>query len=224
LLLCVGAAEDGHGTARIFANWLILILPFAAYGFSLLYGVRLLLVRAVGAIVLLYFAALPLVTRDRLSAQHLEILENDRFNALLADLPNDVDRIIVPDDETMWRRHHSTLEVYRKYEAILWGRRDPRQIRLIPLTRYLESADEKGCASGRCLFFFGLPCMEGLMFPETTKQCAELLRTHRTSPLEESTVVAAPFVSCSIYVGVLAEQICDPATQPQRFVTYRVED
>jgi hypothetical protein len=223
LVLCVRAAEDGHGTARIFTNWLILVLPSTAYGLALLYGARPIVLRAAAVVALVYLGALPLVTHQRLAARHLEMHENDRFRALLDNLPSGVDRIIVPDDEVMWRRHRSTLEVYRKYQAILWGTDKWKEVRLVPLTDYLDTPAAERCLPGRCLFFSGLPCMDGLMFPETRKQCAELLRTHRASLLEETTVVAAPFAACSIYVGDLAEQLCVPATAPRRFATYRLE-
>lgn len=223
-LLCIGAAEDGHGTARIFTTWLILILPFAAYGFSLLCMTRLIVVRTVAAIAVLYFGLLPIATHHRLATQYLEVLENDRFNALLANLPPGVDKIVVPDDEIMWRRSHSTFEVYRKYQAILWGRpSEARRVQLIPLTDFLDSAEKERCQPNGCLFFFGLPCMEHLMFPETRAQCAELLRTQRTSVLDTTEAVAAPFVSCSVYVGTLAEQLCKPAILPHRFASYRIE-
>jgi hypothetical protein len=42
--------------------------------------------------------------------------------------------------------------------------------------------------------------------------------------LEETTVVAAPFVDCAIYVGRLREQFCAPVMRPQRFAVYRIED
>jgi hypothetical protein len=221
-LLCVGSAEDGHGCARIFANWLILLLPIAAYGFSLLLQARYVVVRAAGAAALLYFASLPVITRDLLAAQHLEILENDRFKNMLADLPPGIERIIVPDDELMLRKHHSTLEIYRKYEAIFWySAARQRGVQLVSLTNYLAGGE--ACARDTCLFFAGLPCMDGLAFPETRAQCEEILRSRLTSSVERATVTAGPFVSCSIYTGRLHEQICAPATQPREMVVYRIE-
>src|SRR5439155_8167415 len=38
--LCILGSADGHGAARIYANWLILILPFAGYGLALMLGGR----------------------------------------------------------------------------------------------------------------------------------------------------------------------------------------
>jgi hypothetical protein len=221
-LLCVGSAEDGHGCARIFANWLILLLPITAYGFSLLLEARYIVMRAVGAAALLYFASLPVLTRDLLATQHLEILENHRFKNMLADLPPGVERIIVPDDELMLREHHSTLEIYRKYEAIFWYS-SARQsgIELVSLTDYLARGES--CARHACLFFAGLPCMDGLAFPETRAQCEEVLRTRSTSVLERTAVTAGPFLACSIYTGPLKERICAPATEPREMVVYRIE-
>lgn len=223
-LLCVTTAGDGHGAARIFANWLILLLPIAGYGFSLLAGAPRLVPRLAAALALLYFAALPVVLHDRLAAQYLEILENDRFKSILATLPRGVERLIVPDDERMWREERKTIEFFRKYQAIHWGAAPAGQgVTLVALTDYLAATGREGCGPDACLFFSGVPCMEGIAHPATREQCDELLRRRRTSVVDETTVVAAPFVACSIYVGKMERELCEPATRPRRFVLYRIE-
>jgi hypothetical protein len=224
-LLCIFTVEDGHGAARIYANWLILILPLAGYGISLLWNAPQRLAPPFAVLALICFAVLPLAARDRFTTQYLEIVEHERFNGLLSALPAGVRRIIVPDDELMWRRYHSTLELFRKYAAILYGRPEVgRHVQLIALTDYLENPKAADCANGACLFFFGVPCMDQAMYPVTADQCATLLREQRTSLLSETTLVAAPFVSCSIYVGELKRRFCDPATAARSFRVYRIEN
>jgi len=221
---CVLTVEDGHGAARIYANWLLLVLPFAGYGLSLMWSAPHWTARFVAAAVLAYLAALPIVTADRLTTPYLEIIENDRFKALLAAPPPDVERIVVPDDELMWRQYHSTLEVYRKYEAI-FATRPPasRGLQLVRLTDYLAEPQRSGCSGGSCIFFFGIPCMDQDMYAVTRGQCETLLREHRASLLSETTVVAAPFVACSIYTGELRRELCDPATKARVFKVYRLD-
>ena len=58
----------------------------------------------------------------------------------------------------------------------------------------------------------------------SSAQCQELLRTHATSIVDQTSVVAAPFVDCGIYTGTLREQLCDPAIKLRRFVVYQVEE
>jgi len=205
-------------------NWLLLVLPFAGYGLSLMWSAPHWTARFVAAAVLAYLAALPIVTADRLTTPYLEIIENDRFKALLAAPPPDVERIVVPDDELMWRQYHSTLEVYRKYEAI-FATRPPasRGLQLVRLTDYLAEPQRSGCSGGSCIFFFGIPCMDQDMYAVTQGQCETLLREHRASLLSETTVVAAPFVACSIYTGELRRELCDPATKARVFKVYRLD-
>jgi hypothetical protein len=224
LALCTVTVEDGHGAARIFANWLILILPCAAYGLSLMLGAPLRAVRFLAVLALVYLAALPVLTGDRLTAQHAEIIENDRFRALLDSPPPGTDRIIVPDDELMWRQYHTTLEVYRKYAAILAGLPQAAQrLQLMKLTDYLSDPRSAACAAGRCVFFFGLPCMEQPIYAVTRQQCETMLRSRRMTVVDDTEVVAGPFVACSIYSGGWKRRFCDPATAPRSFRVYRIE-
>jgi hypothetical protein len=224
-ILCGLTVEDGHSAARIYANWLILILPAAGYGLSLMWSAPRPASRVVAGIVLLYVGWLPVDLRERLTTPYLEIVEHDRFEALLTALPPGVERIIVPDDELMWRRYHSTLEVYRKYAAIFSTRpATGRDVQLVPLTEYLDNPRRTSCAGGACVFFAGIPCMDEEMYAVTRGQCEELLGTHRTSLLDETSFVAAPFVACSIYIGELKRQLCDPATSARSFKVYRIEE
>ena len=217
--------ESGHGAARVYANWLVLLLPFSGYGFSLMMTAPQYVAKVAGGAALLALAAQPVLMRDRVVAQHVEIIEHDRFKELLRTAPPDVQSIIVPDDDLMRRAYHSTIEVYQKYAAIFAATPEAAgRMRLVGLTEYLEHPQQVGCAPRGCVFFFGLPCMEPDLSPFTSAQCQDLLRTHRTSVLNEVTVIAAPFIDCSIYSGTLREQRCDPATTPQRFTVYRIEE
>lgn len=222
--LCVATAEDGHGAARIYANWLILIIPAAGYGLALLLEARRAGVRAAGALALLSLVALPVAARGRLGQQYLEILEHHSFVALLAALPAGVERIIVPDDEEMRRRVHSTMELHRKYEAILAAAPAGRgRVELLRLSDVLDNPAAANCGGGACLFFRGLPCMDRRYWL-TREQCARFMAARRMSPVSHTEVVAAPFVACSIYTGADRVRWCDPATRPRRFTVYRLGD
>jgi hypothetical protein len=221
--LCVFTAEDGHGAARIYANWLVLILPLAGYGIARLLQSPRVLARAPAALALLCLASLPAIVRERLGTQYLEILEHERFAALLSTLPAEVERIIVPDDELMRRQVHSTLELYRKYAAIVVSRPDAAaRFELVQLTDYLDNP-QPGCVRGRCVFFHGLPCLDERYWL-ARDQCEQLLRERRTSELNETTVVAAPFVACSIYTGTLERELCDPATLERRLAVHWIDE
>jgi hypothetical protein len=224
-VLTVLTIDSGHSAARVYANWLILILPLVAYGFSLMLSAPGWLAKAIAALALLALGAQPMLMRDRLETQYLEILENDRFKSWLAIPHPGAISLIVPDDELLRRQAHSTLEVFNKYVMIRAASADAARLpRLVELTEYLEHPQETSCTHGACLFFFGLPCTEGKMYPLASEQCQELLRRHRTSVLEETTVVAAPFAKCSIYTGALWKQLCDPAIKPRRFALYRIDE
>ena len=97
-------------------------------------------------------------------------------------------------------------------------------MRLVGLIAYLEHPQQASCTPGACVFFFGQPCLEPEVYRVTSGQCQELLRTHRTSVLDETTVTAAPFLDCSIYTGTLRERLCDPATKPRRFTVHWIEE
>jgi len=224
-VLLSALTDTGHSAARVYANWLILILPCAGYGFSLMLSAPQRLAKTVAAAALVYHGLQPVLVRDRLAARHLEMLEHERFAAVLRSLPPDVRWIIVPDDELIWRRSRSTLELYTKYAMILEGTADAARRRvLVGLTEFLEQPKPTMCTPGTCVFFFGLPCMEPDTYPVSSAQCQELLRTHATSIVDQTSVVAAPFVDCGIYTGTLREQLCDPAIKLRRFVVYQVEE
>jgi hypothetical protein len=217
--------DSGHSAARIYANWLILILPLSGYGFSRMLDRPGRSAKAVAAVALCSLASQPVIFRDRLAAQYLDIVEHERFRALLTSLPPSVRWVIVPDDDVMSRQPHSTFEAYQKYAMILEGRPEvARRILLVGLTEYLEHPQPARCPPGACVFFFGLPCMEPNVYRFARGECEELLHTHAASVLDETTVVTAPFVDCSIYAGTLREQLCDPVTTPQRFTVYWIEE
>jgi hypothetical protein len=224
VLLPALTTDSGHHAARVYANWLILILPVAGYGFSRMLTARKPIAPMVAALALVYLGVQPITARDLLAARYLDIVEHERFKALVTTLPAGVTSIVVPDDEVMARRDHATLEVFNKYAMITESvPNEARSIGLVRLTDYLEQPQRTSCVPGACAFFYGLPCMEPDMYPVTGEQCRELLRTHRTSILEEATVVGASFTHCSIYTGRLRRLLCDPAVQPRQFVVYRIE-
>lgn len=222
--LAVWTTDNGHGAARIFANALILILPLSAYGLTLLAASRWHLFRVLGLGCLAGLLAMPLIHHAPLSTRYLEIIENDRFNALLARLPNGVRWIIVPDDELLRRVAGSTLEVMHKYAVILAARPAAAQVTLVGLTEYLEQWRPEDCAGGACVFFQGLPCLEPDLYPFTAAQCDELLTTRSLWVFDDSPLLAAPFVHCSIYTGRLRRHLCDPATRLRHFTVYGLAD
>ena len=223
--LVVLTADRGEHAARVYANSLLLVLAFSGYGFSVLLTEAGWLGKVVGGACVLWLAAQPFLFRDCLSTQYLEFVENDYFRSLWRTLPGDVRWMVVPDDDLMSRRSHTSLETLTKYAMIRAGTvPGAHAARVVGITTLLERPDQIDCSRGGCVFFFGLPCMEPDLYPWAGSQCQELLRTHRTSVLDETTRVAAPFVDCSIYIGTQRQQLCDPATKPRRFAVYRIED
>jgi len=219
------AGGSGHGAARVFTSWLILILPFSAYGISLMSSARSKFVRLVAAAFVVYFAAQPMILRQRLASRYLEVREHEFFGAALAAMPPRVELVIVPDDELLRRETHSTIELFHKYEMIRAALPDAaRRPRLVGLTDYLEHPERTACAPGRCLFFSGLPCLEQDVYPFAREQCREIERSRAGPMLYESTQRAAPFLDCSIYVGALAARYCRPATRRQHLAFYWIED
>ncbi len=218
------ASESGHGASRVFASWLILLIPLAAFGPARWLAGPSRAMRLAGALVLLSFAALPVIGWGRLTARHLEILEHEFFRAQLAALPAGVTRVIVPDDEILRRRTGSTIELDVKYAFTLAGMPDVRErLQLIKLTQQLENDGLEPCTAGRCVFFFGLPCLEQRVYPYSREQCEALLAKYVTSLFAEREVEAAPFMDCSIYIGEQHRRICEPAVQHRRFAFYSIE-
>jgi hypothetical protein len=224
LALATSSQSDAHGLARVFTTWLVLILPVTAHGFAAMLRAPSRPLNVVAGAVLLLLVVQPFLVRDRLASRHLEILEHDRFRALVAHLPSGVTTLVVPDDELFRRRHGSTFEVLRKYAMIADGGASlGARPRLVGLTEALEHPERAGCEPGACAFFFGVPCFEQDVYFYTADQCRELLRKHRTSVVDEASVRAAPFARCSIYAGRLHDEVCAPATREQRFVLYRLD-
>jgi hypothetical protein len=223
LSLAAFTTDTGHHAARVFSSWLPPILVGSGLGFAILWSELGRAGKMIAALALAYLAALPLLTRERLTTRYLEIEEHDRFAKLLRDLPGGTTTVIVPDDDQMNVRYHSTFETFTKYAMIRDGIGADR-VALVGISDYLLRPEATDCRGGKCLFFAGLPCEKQEIFPFVPAQCTELLRAHRTSILDEKTVFSAPFVSCSIYVGSAANARCAPATHPWTFTTYRIED
>ncbi len=216
-------SESGHGASRVFASWLVLLIPLASFALTRLLGSERLLPRLAGWAGLAYFALQPLVVSDRLTTQHIEILEHEFYRSQLASLPAAVTHIIVPDDVLLRRRTHSTIELQNKYAMTLAGVRElGGRVKLVNLTAFLEGGHTEVCAQGRCAFFYGLPCLEQRVYPYTREQCMRLLAEREVSVLAQREVIAAPFMDCSIYVGEMRRRICEPATRRQRFVMYQI--
>lgn len=217
-------AESGHGAARVFASWLILIIPFAAYGLTSALGAGSLSLRMLGAFVLFCLTVQPLLFGEVFAPVHLEMQEHAFFKDAVLALPDGVDTIVVPDDELLRRDSKSTVELHNKYSMTLAGMGDPAtNIRLVRLTDYLEGGASL-CRPGACAFFFGLPCTRQRVYPFTRAQCREMRRIHHWTPVLERVVRGAPFVSCSVYVGHLREKLCVPETGLRMFGLYLMTD
>src|SRR5262249_37300870 len=146
-------------------NWLLLIFAFAGYGFSLLMEGGWLGKMVAGTFIL-WLVAQPIVLRDALTAQYLEIAENDYFRSLWLTLPPDVRWVVVPDDELMSRISHTALETLTQYGMIRAGRgAGTGDAQVVGITAFLEHPDRVDCSNGQCAFFFGLPCMEQTVYP-----------------------------------------------------------
>jgi hypothetical protein len=226
-LVALGLAflvDTGHGAARVYAGWLILILPVSAYGFSLMLAAPEIAAKLVAAMALLHLAVQPISSYERLADRHLEMRDNDFFREVLAHLPPGVEQIVVPDDEILRRHSHSTNEVFQKYAMILAGYRElaPRP-RLVSLTQFVEQPEPGRCAGGECVFFFGLPCLEQRVYPYAREQCQAVLATHRATLLRETSMAAAPFLDCAIYTGAQYRRFCRPGVKSQSMAAYRIE-
>lgn len=219
--LAVLTGDTGHSAARAYANWLVLLLPFSAYGFVWLWR-SAPIGRAVAAIAVACLALQPWWLHRQLATQYLEMLEHQQFKALLEGLPPGVQTIVVPDDDLLRRQAHTTLEVMQKYAMIRAATPPAHAVRLIGLTQYLEDPQSADCAPDRCGFFFGLPCMEQDVYPFTKDECADLLATHAAALLHDATVVAAPFVDCAVAAGSVRRQRCDPTMRERHFAIYRL--
>jgi len=212
----------GHHAARVYASWLILILPIAAYGITLLLAAPSPVAKVVAVVALMSSVVHPFVVRETLAARYLEVIEHEIFQALLIDLPAGVRWIVVPDDQS--DTGQPTLEVLNKYQMILGAHAEVvGDVRLLPLSEALEPTNDGRCSSGACLFFAGLPCLGADVEPFSGDRCDELLRTRRTSIVHRREVVAAPFAKCSIYSGSWRRLLCEPALIPRHLVVYRIE-
>jgi len=217
-------AESGHGAARVFASWLILIVPFAAYGLTRLLQAGAPPLRMIGAFVLFCLAVQPLLFGEVFGSVHLEMQEHAFFKDAVLALPAGVETLVVPDDELLRRESNSTVELQNKYSMTLAGMGVPTtDLRLVRLTDYLEGAAPL-CRPGACAFFFGLPCTQQLVYPFTRAQCLEMRRTHHWTPVLERVAHGAPFVSCSVYVGHLRNKLCAPEARSRKFGLYLITE
>jgi len=215
-------AESGHGTARVFCTWLVLLLPFAGDGLAALLGAVNPLLRLLGAAAVSYLAAQPLLLREPLTAQYLEMREHVAFRAGLRRLPASVRRVIVPDDEVQRRRAHSTVELSRKYALTVAGAGMAGRVDVVGLSDFLENPTRFDCDGGACAFFFGLPCLEQAVYPYAPPQCAQMLRERNLSEWERTAARGAPFLGCAVYAGETRAELCDPTVLAGSFIWYGV--
>lgn len=216
-------AESGHGAARVFTSWLILVLPLSAYGLTRMMAAPRRLVRGVAAATLFCLAVQPLLFAQSLASVYLEMREHEFFKRAVHSLPGDVDALVVPDDELLRRETNSTVELQNKYSMTLAGMAGAAErVRLVRLTDYLERPEQTPCRPGSCAFLFGLPCVPQQVYPFTENQCRSMVQTHRLESLLEQRLDSAPFLSCGIYVGRMREQRCRPTIMPRTFALYRI--
>ncbi len=219
-------SESGHGAVRVYSTWLVLILPIAAYGYSLVLDSEWRLPRWIGGAAVALLLAQPIVTGNALGTRYLEIREHDFFRLQVAQLPATVERLIVPDDMLMRRRYHSTVELYNKYSMTLAGVPEiAGRITVVELTTILEDeTPEKTCRPGTCAFFRGLPCAQQNVYRLTPEQCDALQKTTELQPLHEQTIESAPFRDCAVYVGEQRRELCEPAVRDTTFGIYLIRD
>ncbi len=210
-----------HHLARTYSNQVLPLSLIAGYGLALLWESpwRALHVIPVGCV--LWAAALPLLFWPTLHERHLETAEHDFFRAAMASLPAGIDRVIVPDDDALFRETHSTIEAMNKYHMIA-AAAGAGGIELLGMTRFLEHRADIDCHRGNCLFFRGVPCLDLPYYRFAAATCAQLTATLVAPPLREEAVVAGSFLDCSIYRGAARQQMCEPARRPRQLAFYRI--
>lgn len=231
LLPVVGLAIglEGHdysigfvGLARPYVNLLLPILLVAAYGLALLWTSPWRVLRLPVLACLGWAAFLPVLFWPNLSGRYVEVAEHDFLTeALREELPAEIDRLIVPDDELLFRESHSSIELLQKYRMITYAATGGR-VRLIGATEASENPQVAECGRGNCLFFAGLPCSRIRHYWFARPQCeAWLARVGR--PLRSEEVFAGSFLDCSLDFGPARDRACGRSSSAHRLALYRID-
>jgi hypothetical protein len=207
--------------ARIYVNQVLLLLLVSGYGLALLWGSSRRVVRAIAVGCVVWMAALTALFWPNLRARYVEFAEHEFFREALAALPPDVDRVVVPDDDLLFRESHSTIELMTKYRMIA-AATGARRIKLVGMTPFLESPTKVECRRGNCLFFRGLPCTGLSPYWFARGPCERLMATRLGPAVREQDVVAGSFLDCSIDRGAARRRLCTPAGTAMRFGLYRI--
>ncbi|MCK6557206.1 hypothetical protein L6Q96_21910 [Candidatus Binatia bacterium] len=223
--LAIGLERHDYGAgfvplARLHANLLLLPTLAAAYGVALLWESRRHARRALALGCLVWTAALTALYWPNLRQRYLEIAEHDFLRESLVALPPEVSRVVVPDDEILFRESHSTIELLAKYRAVA-AAAGTTEIEIVGLTSFLEQPDAVDCGHGHCAFFMGLPCTGGRYYWFAETQCTQLMTALAGPPLRETEVLAGTFLDCSLLRGATRPGECTGAV-PRRFGMYRI--
>jgi hypothetical protein len=209
-----------HHLARTYTNQIMLLSLVTAYGLALLWESPWRGGRVVAAGCLLWTAALPMLCWPVLRQRHLETAEHDFFRASMASLPPGIDRIIVPDDDLLFRETHSTIESMNKYRMIA-AAAGANAIELVGMTPFLEKREDIDCSRGNCLFFRGVPCMGLPHYWFAQAACTQLMATRAGPAWREEDVTAGSFLDCSIDRSEARRSACAPVP-PRRLGFYRI--
>ncbi len=209
------------GLARPYVNLLLPMLLVAAYGLALLWHspwriLRLPVLACVG-----WAGFLPVLFWPNLSSRYVEMAEHEFLDqALRQELPPGIDRLLVPDDELLFRESHSSIELLQKYRMITYAATAGR-VRLVGVTEASEHPELAECGQGNCLFFAGLPCSRIRHYWFAKPQCeAWLARVGR--PLRSEEVFAGSFLDCSLDFGATRDRACGRSASAHRLALYQI--
>jgi hypothetical protein len=213
--------SEVHNQARTYLNEVLLISLVAGYGLALMWESRWWVVRAAAVCAVLWAVVLPMRCWPILRERHLETAEHDFLRAALASLPPGIDRIVVPDEDRLFRETHSTIELATKYRfiAIAAG---ADGVEMVGMTRFLEHPEAFDCSHDNCAVFRGVPCMGLSQYWFAEPECTQLLKRRAGPPLREEDVVAGSFLDCSIALGETRTRACDPFRRSQTIGLYRL--
>jgi hypothetical protein len=214
-------SAQGHHLARTYVNQVLLLTLVAGYGLALLWESRRRAVRVLVVACLIWTAALPLLFWVNFRERHLDTAEHDFLRAALAALPAGIDRVVVPDDERLYRETHSTIESMTKYRMIADSA--GARVDVVGVTPFLEGAGEIDCSRGNCAFFRGVPCQGLQRYWFADSECAQVMATRAGAALIEEDVTAGSFVDCSVYRGAARRRLCEPMRTSRRLGIYRID-
>lgn len=213
-------SAQGHHLARTYVNQVFLLTLAAGYGLSLMWASQRWAPRMLAIACLLWAAALPILFWANFRERHLETVEHDFFRRALATLPSGIDRVVVPDDERLYRETHSTIELMTKYRMI--ARSVAAPVDVVGVSTFLEHPDDFDCSRGNCAFFRGAPCQGLQRYWFAAAECTEMTATRAGPPLIEEEAVAGSFVDCNVYRGEMRKRLCEPFRGARRLGLYRI--